>query len=319
MSLSRRQLIRNSVITAAYLPFLGCGSNTAGEPGTEVGGDVDNDETMASSLPYLETIGLQLWSVRDQLERDPRITLQTLAEMGYRQVELMDTTSAAELVPIAREYGLAVNSSFINWNTITGGWQYMPNPDDKMEFAEVIDQAGEAGLSHLIFGYLNPQERETADQWKAIADQGNEAARVAQENGLQMAYHNHNFEWDPVEGTTGWAILEERFDPELMPFELDVFWAQIAGQDPRPIMARNAERIELLHLKQLKPGTPVVTRLADVPPDAFEELPQGNIPIKDLMRYGQNLGVRYCMVEQDGNYEGSSLASVRQSLEFLAG
>ncbi|MEL7163336.1 MAG: sugar phosphate isomerase/epimerase, partial [Bacteroidota bacterium] len=67
------------------------------------------------------------------------------------------------------------------------------------------------------------------------------------------------------------------------------------------------------------PGTPVVTRIADVPPNAFEELPDGEMPIKDLMRYGKELGVTYCMVEQDGNYDVNSLESVRESFDFLRG
>ena len=82
-------------------------------------------------------------------------------------------------------------------------------------------------------------------------------------------------------------------------------------------MTKIKDRIELLHLKQLRPGTPVVTRLADVPANAYEELPDGDMPIRELMRYGKELGVAYCMVEQDGNYEESSLISAGKSLAFL--
>lgn len=310
---SRRQFLRNSVITAAALPLLGCGN---GEKPTEASPEKAPSPMASTSLPYLESIGLQLYSVRDQMAEDPELTLKTLKEIGYYQVEFGDTRTLKGLKPICDHYGLVVNSSFINWNTVTGGWKYVPD-DLPYEFGEVLDNAGEAGLSHLVFGYLRPEERTSVDDWKRLADQLNEAGLKCKEDGLQLTYHNHNFEWDPIGGTTGWDILLERMDGDLVPFELDVFWAQIAGQDPRTVMTSIKDRLELLHLKQLHPGTPPVTRIADVPANAYEELPDGDIPIMDLMRYGKELGVKHSMVEQDGNYEESSLKSVEKSLRFL--
>ncbi|MCX8210543.1 MAG: sugar phosphate isomerase/epimerase [Lewinella sp.] len=271
---------------------------------------------MDNPLPYLGTIGLQLWSVRDQMEKDPELTLKTIKDLGYYQVEGGDTRILKDIKSVCDDLDLKIHSSFINWNTITGGWKYTPD-DTPFEFAEVLDQAGEAGLSHLVFGYLPPEERTSADDWKRLADQLNEAGSEAKTNGLQLTYHNHNFEWDPIEDTTGFNILMDRMDGGLVPFELDFFWAQIAGQDARETMTTVKDRLELLHLKQLRPGTPVITRLDDVPDNAYEELPDGDIPIKELIHYGKELGVKYCMVEQDGNYEGSSLQSAGKSLDFL--
>ena len=315
MTNSRRAFLRHSVIAAAGLPLLGCGGSSM-PPEAEASDQTS--EPPVSDLPYLSTIGIQLWTVRDQMATDPELTLKTLSEIGYHQVEFGNTPDVLKHKQTCDDLGLAVNSSFINWNTVTGGWKYVPEMTP-YEFAEVIDNAGEAGLSHLVFGYLRPEERTSADDWKRLADQLNGAGMKCRDNGLQLTYHNHNFEWDPIEGTTGWDILTERMDGDLVPWELDVFWAQIAGQDARSVMDAAKDRLELLHLKQLHPGTPVVTRIADVPPNSFEELPQGDIPIKDLMHYGKELGVTYCMVEQDGNYDSTSLESARTSFDFLKG
>lgn len=315
MHQSRRTFLRNSVITIAGLPLLGCGGDASPDtPPT----NIMSAPSTTSPLPYLDTIGIQLWSVRDQMAEDAKMTLETLQSIGYHQVEFGDTRTVLEHKALCDDLGLKINSSFINWNTVTGGWKYTPE-QSPYEFAEVIDNAGEAGLSHLVFGYLRPEERTSADDWKRLADQLNEAGLKCQKNGLQLTYHNHNFEWDPVEGTTGWDILTDRMDGALVPWELDVFWAQIAGQDAKSIMAAAADRLELLHLKQLHPGTPVVTRLADVPDNSFEELPDGDMPIKQLMHYGKELGVTYCMVEQDGNYDSGSLESARKSFDWLVG
>ena len=310
-STNRRAFLRDSVLAAAGLTLLGCGNNgPAEETTTKV-------EMTAPALPYLDTIGIQLWTVRDQMAIDPRTTLKTLADLGYYQVEAGDTRVLDDIVPICKEYGLKLNSTFIRWNTITGGWQYTPDDSTPFAYEEVLESATKHGLSHLVFGYLMPQERETADDWKRLADQLNEAGDQAKSAGLKLTYHNHNFEWDPVEGTTGFDILKERMDGNLVPFELDVFWAQIAGQDARTVLEGIKDRTELLHLKQLHPGTPIVTRIPDVPQNAYEELPDGDMPIKDLMRYGREIGVKYCMVEQDGNYEVSSLKSAEKSIQFL--
>lgn len=312
-SIDRRTFLRNSVIAAAGFPLLGCGNDpntTSSTKSTEAMPD--------ASLPYLDTIGIQLWTVRDQMEEDPLGTLKTLKELGYYQVEFGDTRLLKELKPVCDDLGLKVHSSFINWNTVTNGWQYTPE-DTPFEFNEVVDQASEAGLSHLVFGYFRPEERTKGDDWRKLADDLNIAGLRAKQNGLQLTYHNHNFEWDPIEGTTGFDLLLDRMDGDLVPFELDLFWAQIAGQDARKTMNKISDRVELLHLKQLHPGTPVVTRIADVPENAYEELPDGDMPIKALMRYGKDLGVAYCMVEQDGNYDTGSLASAEKSLAFLMG
>ena len=314
---TRRQFIRQSVFAAAATSLTGCGPAS---PATESGppSAPDSSAVTTDPTPYVDDLGIQLWTVREALAADERATLEALAEIGYRQVEGMDTTQAARLRPLCDELGLRINSSFMAWPAITGRWDLVPDMQ-RIEFSAVLDEAAAAGCQHLVFGYLNPGERETADDWKRLADQLNEAALTAQRYDIAMAYHNHNFEWDPVEGTTGWAILNERLDGSIFPFELDVFWAQIAGQDARATLESIRDRVSLLHLKQLKPGTPVVTRLADVPPDAFEELPDGGIPITELMALGRSYGVRHCMVEQDGNWEPDAVAAARRSYAFLRG
>lgn len=315
MTSSRRAFLRTSIIAAAGLPLLGCGGESE-KKDSAMAAQPNTATKESGPLPYLDTLGIQLWTVRDQMAENPELTLRTLKELGYYQVEFGDTRAVLEHKQLCDDLDLKVHSSFINWNTITDGWKFTPG-STPYEFAEVLDNAGEAGLSHLVFGYLQPEERDSADAWKRLADQLNEAGSRCKDQGLQLTYHNHNFEWDPIEGTTGWNILMDRMEGKLVPWELDLFWAQIAGQDAKTVMTTVQDRLELLHLKQLHPGTPVVTRLADVPPNSFEELPDGDMPIKDLMRYGKELGVTYCMVEQDANYDSTSLKSAEKSIEFL--
>ena len=312
--MDKRTFLRQSVIFAAGVPLLLSACRGRSKANLEQQTPTSNSELSTMALPYLDMIGLQVHTVRNQLAEDPYLTLRTIKEIGYQQVELGDTRQLKQLIPICRDLDLAVNSAFMKWSTITGRWDLEPD-DTPFEFEEVLDQANEADLSHLVFGYLQPGEREKLDDYKRLADQLNEAGAKAKARGLKMAYHNHNFEWHPMEGSHGFNILEERLAPEVFSFELDVFWATIAGQDPAEVLSSLQDRVSLLHLKDLKAATKPTTVLEEVPADAYQELGNGTIDIKALMQMGHDYGVDYCFVEQDESPD--PLASARTSFEWL--
>ncbi len=269
-------------------------------------------------VTLLDSLGLQLWTVREQLAADPVATLEAIAAAGYRQVELMDTRQAATLLPICKDLGLAVNSSFMLWTSLTGRWDLVPHESKKMDFSAVLDQANEAGLSHLVFGYLTPGERQSLDDYRKWADLLNQAGEKARSHGLQMAYHNHNFEFAPIGNNSHllpFELLAERLDAQLMPFELDVFWAAIAGHDPAELIKKYGNRLELLHLKDLQANTAILTDTAEVPEAAFQALGQGTLGIKALATLGKEQGVRHCFVEQD--FSPNPLEDMAISINYL--
>ncbi len=305
---------------AAAAPFLF--SACSSEQGEQNSSPTDeeaasNEQAKEIPFPYASSIGLQLWTVRNQLAEDPQTTLETLATLGYKQVELMDTRQAATLLPICKDLGLAVNSSFMLWTSLTGRWDLVPQENKKMDFSDVLDQASEAGLSHLVFGYLTPGERQSLDDYRKWAELLNKAGEKAQSQGLQMAYHNHNFEFAQLDnsGLLPFDLLADRLDAQLMPFELDVFWAAIAGQDPAALIKKYGTRMELLHLKDLQANTAVLTDTAAVPESAFQALGQGILAIKELAGLGKEQGVQHCFVEQDAS--PSPLEDVSISLAYL--
>lgn len=317
---NRRQFIQQSVYMAAAAPyvFAACSSERGEQNSSPTNEEAaSNEQAKEVPFPYASSIGLQLWTVRNQLAEDPKTTLETLATLGYKQVELMDTRQASALLPICKDLGLAVNSSFMLWTSLTGRWDLVPHENKKMDFSEVLDQASEAGLSHLIFGYLTPGERQSLDDYRKWADLLNQAGEKARSQGLQMAYHNHNFEFAKFgeNDLLPFDLLAERLDAALMPFELDVFWAAIAGQDPAALIKKYGARMELLHLKDLQANTAVLTDIADVPESAFQALGQGTLAIKELAALGKEQGVQYCFVEQDASPH--PLNDVATSLTYL--
>ena len=312
---TRRSFIYQSVLATAGFSLLGCGDGSSTARNTTTPDTMATDET-ATAVPYLDTLGIQLWTVREQMAADPQATLRALADLGYRQVELMDTRDITRLKPICDDLGLAVHSSFMQWTAITGRWDLLPDAP-RITVAEIIDQATAGGLSHIIFGYLLPQEHNTADDWKRICEAANQAGARAQAAGLTLAYHNHNFEWEPVDGTTGWELLKQHMDGNLVPFELDLGWAKMAGQNPSQVLESVKDRVSLLHIKNLVELPEPYVTIESMPADKFTELGAGTLDIPALMRQGKEAGVTYCFYEQDNNWKPNALGSAEKSIEFL--
>lgn len=297
----------------------------------------DKPSAPKTKLPYFDRIGLQLYTLRDQMAEDPRATLEAVAKAGYFQVELMNIDEeAVETAAIARDVGLAVHSGFMDFNVITE-----PQKKDVASVDRTLELAERIGLRHVVFGYIAKHQRDTADKCRGIADRANEAARKTREAGMRMCYHNHSFEFQNFAETKGqgdrpenkqdkkknepkpqrslnaFDIFIERFDPHQMEFELDVFWIKIGGQDPMAMMKRLAGRVSQVHLKDMLKGTPVITDEGQVPKDAFQELGDGVINIPAVVRLAREIGVEQCHVEQDQS--PAPLESIVQSYQYLQG
>ncbi len=267
----------------------------------------------AAQLPYMDRIGLQLYTVRNQMAEDKVRTLQAVANAGYKQVELMAINKEAfEIAAVARDHGLMVHSAFMDWKSIV-----TPQAPETPSVNQTLEWAERLGLRHIVFGYIGRGERETSDQYKRIADASNAAADGARQAGMRMCYHNHSFEFAALQGSdqTGFDILVESFDPKLMEFELDVFWVAIGGHDPMQWMRKLGHRISQVHLKNLKPGVGTVTDEGKVPIDAFQEVGNGTIDMPAVMRLAKDIGVAQCHVEQDQS--PAPLDSIAKSIEFL--
>lgn len=267
-----------------------------------------------ADLPYMDRIGLQLYTVRNHMAMDPERTLQAIAAAGYRQVELMSIdSSAVEIAGIARDAGLMVHSAFMDWRAIAdptaGG---VTSVDQTVELAERI------GLRHVVFGYIGQPQRDTVDKCLAIAEATNRAAEKFRGAGVRLCYHNHSFEFAPGSGGNDGTMFDlflMRFDPQWVEWELDVFWAQIGGLDPVKCLQDLQGRVSQVHLKNLQAGTGVITNEGQVPPEAFKELGAGVIDIPAIMRVAQATGVQYCHVEQD--HSPAPLQSIVESINYL--
>ena len=261
--------------------------------------------------PYMKSMGLQLWTVRNQLADDQEATIKAVADAGYRQVELMTTLDAAKIVPVAKFHGLDVTSAFFDWRVVAA-----PNEDDVPSFQKVLEVAQKQDLKYLIFGYVGKGHREKADQYKTMAERANKAGEQCKAAGIQLCYHNHSFEFETLDGgKNGYEIFIEEFDHDLLKFELDVFWVAVGGWDPVTTMRKLSGRVAQLHLKDVLEGTGTIYDERKVPEEAFKEVGNGTIDMPAVLKAAEETNVAQCHVEQDASPD--PLESIRQSMKYL--
>ncbi len=303
--LSRRDVLVKSATAGIGLSLLGMSSACS---------------SAVTNSKYMNDIGIQLWTVRNQLAENPEATLKSIKDAGYKQVELMDTYQDKAMIPVIKDLGLGLNSSFFLWTLITDRWDLveknnMPRPPADYSFNHLVEDAEKLGLSHLVFGYMMPEERSTLDDYKRITEKLNTAGELCQSAGIQLCYHNHSFEFEKVEGEIPFEYYISNFEKELVKFELDIFWADLGGFDPIALMKRLDGRIAQLHLKDKLKDTPVIFNEGEVPQEAFKELGNGVIDIANVINLAETLDVAICHVEQD--HSPDPLSSITQSIEYL--
>jgi sugar phosphate isomerase/epimerase len=233
----------------------------------------------APPLDKLALIGLGLYTVRNELQRDFAGTLRQVAAIGYREVEFAGYygRSPGEIRSALAAAGLSAPSAQVASSELRLAW------------AARVEQARAIGHRYLVCGWVPPSERRSLADWRSLATLLNAVGQAAHHTEMQLAYHNHDFEFVPVDGRAPYDLLLELTDPSLVQLELDVYWARKGGRDPLSLFARWPGRFPLLHLKDMAPG----------PRGEFTELGRGVIDFRPILAHGRAAGVRHVFVEQD--------------------
>ena len=263
---------------------------------------------------------LQLFTVRQQLAEDSEKCLKTLSNMGIQHVEGFDLTQLGQLKPLLDEYGIDVKSSFLCWSHITGRsdlaekiqYPWLPS---RWGIEYAIEQALELGLDTIVNGFLLPEERESLDDFKRFADQLEQAGEKCQAAGLDLLYHNHAFEFVPIDNVIPYFLLLER--TERVGMELDVFWTEMANYSATRMMADSGSRVKQLHLKTaINVNVPHYDEQT-LPEACFDcPLGQGVVDINAVLLQATQQGIKRVFIEQD---HGSDIyRTVSSSADYLS-
>jgi len=256
----------------------------------------------------LKDIGLQVYTLRDMLAKDPEGTLRSVANLGYSHIELFGYRngkyfgkSISEIKGLTDDLGLRVTSAhYLSGQQSTD----MGTPVNQWEKA--VADAAALGQQYMAIAYLMPEERKTLDDYRRVADILNRAGEITAQYGLTMAYHNHDFEFTPLEGQLPADILLKKTDRNLVKFELDIYWIVKAGQDPLAFFRANPGRVPLWHIKDMEKGT-----------GDFAPVGDGTIPWATLFREQGTASMTHFFVEQDTHRIGTPLENIGKSFRWL--
>jgi sugar phosphate isomerase/epimerase len=239
-------------------------------------------------------IAVQMYTLRDLTATDMAGTLRAVAELGYRAVELASYggLSAAELRVVLDDLGLQAVGAHVALDRL------------EHQLDDALADMRALGASYVVCPWLAP-ERRNADGYHALAQSLNQIGEIAQQQGLQLCYHNHDFELERFGDQSGFEILFGETDPALVKSELDLYWVAFAGNDPVDFIRRLAGRVPLAHLKDMAAGS-----------RAFAEVGQGTLDFPSILAACDEAGVEWMIVEQDRS-ERSPLESIGMSLEYL--
>lgn len=247
-------------------------------------------------------VGIQLWSVRHDMEEDPVSTLAALGEMGYGFVEAAGYSDGKfyGMEPAAfRE--LVESNGMVFLSSHTG--RDLPAPgewDEAMHWwEECISAHSEAGVQYIVQPWMGRAGYESLEGLMAFCDYFNTIGRMCNENGIRFGYHNHDNEFNTLEGEVIYDFMLENTDPEKVMFQIDLYWVYAGGADPADYFQNYPGRFELWHVK-----------------DETEIGASGNIDFERLYGYADLSGLKYSIVEVE-NYNYEPLESVRISLEYL--
>lgn len=255
-----------------------------------------------------KNVGVQLYTVRTPLDEKPDATLEALAQIGYRNAEIL-MPHVKLLAPTLKRVGLQPVSVHVDPALLADAAK-------DAELQRLLADAKAIGVRHAVMPYLRPDQRGKADAYRRLAERLNRVGTMCRSEGLGFAYHNHAFEFGTVDGVRPMDVILKGTDPKLMQIEADVFWLSVAGLDPVTFLQEQGRRVRLLHLKDKAKGTPQQFN-EGVQRTAFRELGNGELDIPAIVKAAQGAGVEYLFVEQDQT-EGDPVASLRQSWQYLA-
>lgn len=237
----------------------------------------------------VDRVGLQLYTLRNELSQDFEGTLARVAELGYKEMEFAGYygRSASEVRSILDQNGMTSPAAHIQLQALR----------DDLEGE--VERAAVLGQKYVVVPILPESQRRISD-YQRTADYLNRAGEVCKRSGIKMGYHNHDFEFIELEGRIPYDILLDETDAGLVDMELDLYWIRNAGVDPVAYFENHPGRFSMLHVKDMDE----FGRMADVG--------RGEINFAEIFSYADTAGIKHFFVEHDR--PGNGLASVAVSI-----
>jgi len=283
---SRRTFIKQAGLAAAgaaLLPYYACSPATA------------------------KAVGIQLYTLRELLPKDVKGVIQKVAQAGYKEVETYGYTAetgywgldAKAFKALLDENGLKAPSGHFGLD------EYIKTGDQEI-LKPLIAGAAALNMEYFTCPYLSEELRTSLEDYKKVAARLNEAAKLCKESGLQMAYHNHDFEFVKYGDTTGYDILLAETDKSMVQFEMDLYWVVRSGNDPVALFEKHPGRFVMWHVKDMDKANNTINT----------EVGNGKIDFKSIYKHAAQAGLKHLIVEQE-NFAIDPFESIKKSFDYV--
>ncbi len=246
----------------------------------------------ASFTSSITSVGIQLYTVRSEMRSDVDRTLARVAEIGYKEVEFWRyyDRSASEIRTLLDDLGLTSPAVHVGLEQLETEWE------------ATVDFAATVGHRYLVVAYVDLEDRGDLDQYRRIVDRFNQVSERAQAAGMVFGYHNHDFEFEAVDGQIPFDVMLEHADPAIQ-FEMDLFWIIQGGGDPFDYFRRYPGRFPMVHVKDMASDGSMV------------DVGAGEIDFAKIFAQSGQAGIQHYFVEHDN--PSSPFGSIRASYDYL--
>jgi sugar phosphate isomerase/epimerase len=249
-----------------------------------------------------KVFGLQLYTLRSDMPKDPKGVLKQVASFGYKQIE------SYEHDKLGMFWGMT-NTEFKNYMDELGMRIVASHCNIENNFQQKAEQASAIGMEYLICPYIGRQK--TLDDYKRFAEKFNNRGEICKKAGIKFAYHNHEYTFQQQDGQFPHDILMQNTDANLVDYEMDIYWVVTAGQDPVHWLNKYPNRFTLSHVKDRKKEAPLSNT------DASIVVGTGQINFKQVLSVAEKKGMKYFIVEQE-RYDGTTpMKAVQQNAEYM--
>ncbi|MBL7743812.1 MAG: sugar phosphate isomerase/epimerase [Chitinophagaceae bacterium] len=243
----------------------------------------------------IKTFGLQLYSLRDDMPKDPRGVLKQVASFGYKQIEsyqhkdlgIFWGMSAKDFKKYLDDLGLSILSTH---HGVINGF-----PENRSDFEKTAAECAEIGMKYIFCPWLGAQK--TIDDYKKKAELFNQCGDICKKAGLRFGYHNHEYSFQTLEGQLPQDVLMQNTDPALVDFEMDIYWVVTSGQDPEAWFKKYPNRFRVCHVKDRMKNTSER--------EATCTLGEGIINFPKILKTAKATGMEYYVVEHE-RYDGTT-------------
>lgn len=256
-------------------------------------------------------IGLQIYTLRNEIQKDGlEVCMEKVAATGYKWIEAFGYQDRKFLGKSPKEFAKIITDlgmSLPSVHAVSGIPKTLSKEEALDQMKITAEDTAATGAKYLVWAYLQPEDRTSMEDYKRHIEQWNIFGAVCKDAGIQFAYHNHDFEFQDLDGLKPYDVILKETDHGLVQFELDLYWITKSGNDPVAYFQNNPGRFPLWHVKDMYAKD-----------DQFAPVGKGKIDFKKIFEARKTSGMKYFFVEQDSTREGASpFATIKTSWNYL--